>query len=137
MWKHWLYTFKWKNCLVALKGNYVWGDHGKIIVMLEALQNLWIWHAIFGVSYSNNDINVLNQSIIFNDVMQGRAHEIHYTINHIEYKMDYHLLGDTKCAIFSQYHKGIRENRLTNTKKDKKWCWTSIWSSLIPIWNNI
>ncbi|PNX56583.1 ribosomal protein, partial [Trifolium pratense] len=70
---HW----EWKNCPVALKGQYVRGDHGKPTVMLEvvASQDLWIWHAFFGVAGSNNDINVLNQSHVFNDVLQGQALE--------------------------------------------------------------
>lgn len=38
-------------------------------IMLEAVasQDLWIWHAFFGVAGSNNDINVLNQSPLFNN----------------------------------------------------------------------
>jgi hypothetical protein len=82
-----------KNCLVALKGQYVRGDHRKPIVMLEAVasQDLWIWHAFFGVAGSNNDINVLNQSNVFNDVMHGRAPEVHYTVNRTEYNMGYYL----------------------------------------------
>ena len=74
-----------------MKGQYVRGDHGKPIVMLEvvASKDLWIWHAFFGVAGSNNDINVLNQSDVFNDVMQGRAPEIHYTINYTKYNMGY------------------------------------------------
>ncbi|XP_058741338.1 uncharacterized protein LOC131613706 [Vicia villosa] len=86
---HW----EWKNCPVALKGQYVRGDHGKPTVMLEAVasQDLWIWHAFFGVAGSNNDINVLNQSNVFNNVLQGRAPQVHYTINRIEYNKGYYL----------------------------------------------
>ncbi|XP_058727017.1 uncharacterized protein LOC131598434 [Vicia villosa] len=89
---HWV----WKNCLVALKGQYVRGDHGKPTVMLEAVasQDLWIWHAFFGVAGSNNDINVLNQSNVFNNVMQGRTPEVHYSINRHEYDMGYYLSND-------------------------------------------
>jgi hypothetical protein len=47
---HW----EWKNCPVALKGQYVRGDHGKPTIMLEAItsQDLWIWHAFFSVEGS-------------------------------------------------------------------------------------
>ncbi|KAK2442265.1 hypothetical protein QL285_013476 [Trifolium repens] len=64
-------------------------NHGKPTVMLEAVasQDLWIWHAFFGVVGSNNDINVLNQSDVYNDVMQGRAPEVHYSVNGHEYNM--------------------------------------------------
>jgi hypothetical protein len=82
-----------KNCPVSFKGQYIRGDHGKPTVMLEAVasQDLWIWHAFFGVAGSNNDINVLNQSDVFNDVMQGRAPEVHYSVNGHEYNMGYYL----------------------------------------------
>jgi len=122
---HW----EWKNCPVALKGQYVRGDHGKPTVMLEAVasQDLWIWHAFFGVAGSNNDINVLNQSDVFNDVMQGRAPEVHYTINRTEYNMGYYLSdgiypewatfvksvsmpqGD-KRKLFAQHQEGARKD---------------------------
>ncbi|XP_023770588.2 uncharacterized protein LOC111919209 isoform X1 [Lactuca sativa] len=65
---HW----PWKNCPVAWQGQYTRGDQGCPTSMLEAVasQDLWIWHAYFGVAGSNNDINVLNQSPLFNDVLQ-------------------------------------------------------------------
>lgn len=83
-----------KNCHVALKGLYVQDDHGKPTVMFEAVtsQNLWIWHAFLGETGSNNDINVLNQSSVFNDVLQGRASDD--TVNCNEYKMGYNLSYD-------------------------------------------
>jgi len=34
-----------------------------------------------GVAGSNDDINVLNQSDVFTDVMQGRAPEVHFSVN--------------------------------------------------------
>ncbi|XP_045827610.1 uncharacterized protein LOC123919682 [Trifolium pratense] len=85
---HW----EWKNCPVALKGQYVRGDHGKPTIMLEAVasQDLWIWHAFFGVAGSSNDINVLNQSHVFNDVLQGQALEVNFTVN-TKYNMGYYL----------------------------------------------
>ncbi|KAK2408937.1 hypothetical protein QL285_044406 [Trifolium repens] len=74
--------------------------------MLEAVasQDLWIWHAFSGVAGSNNDINVLNQSDVFNDVMQGRAPEVHYSVNQHEYNMSYYLSDDIypECATFGK-----------------------------------
>ncbi|XP_058725464.1 uncharacterized protein LOC131596738 [Vicia villosa] len=68
---HW----EWKNCPIAWKGQFFRGDHGKSTIMLKAVasQYLWIWHAFFGIAGSNNDINVLDQSIMFNDILEGRA----------------------------------------------------------------
>ncbi|XP_058742343.1 uncharacterized protein LOC131614811 [Vicia villosa] len=58
---HW----EWKNCPVAWKGQFCQG--------------------------SNNDINVLNQSNVFNDILEGRAATVHYTINGTPYNMGYYL----------------------------------------------
>lgn len=43
--------------------------------MLESVasQDLWIWHAFFGIAGSNNYINVLNQSNVFNEILEGQA----------------------------------------------------------------
>jgi hypothetical protein len=53
---HW----KWKNCLFAWQDMYK-GHKGGYSVVLEAVadQDLWIWHAFFGMAGSHNDINVL------------------------------------------------------------------------------
>ncbi|XP_058783356.1 uncharacterized protein LOC131658036 [Vicia villosa] len=58
---HW----EWKNCPVAWKGQFCRG--------------------------SNNDINVLNQSNVFNDILEGRAATVQYTINGTPYNMGYYL----------------------------------------------
>nr|GEV38953.1 reverse transcriptase domain-containing protein [Tanacetum cinerariifolium] len=63
---------------------YVKRDHGSNpFILLEAVasQDLWIWHAFFGVSGSNNDINVLYQSPLFNDLKTGRAPKIPFVAN--------------------------------------------------------
>ncbi|KAK2421786.1 hypothetical protein QL285_032376 [Trifolium repens] len=86
---HW----EWKNCPVAWKGQFCRGDHGKPTIMLEAVasQNLWIWHAFFGVAGSNNDINVLNQSNVFNDILEGQTPTVQYIVNSHPYNMGYYL----------------------------------------------
>jgi hypothetical protein len=86
---HW----EWKNCPVAWKGQFCRGDHGKPTIVLEvvASQDLWIWHAFFGIAGSNNDINVLNQSNMFNDILEGQAPTVQYTVNGTSYNMGYYL----------------------------------------------
>ncbi|XP_074377265.1 uncharacterized protein LOC141718780 [Apium graveolens] len=51
------------------------GHKGITTIILEAVasSDLWIWHTFVGVVGSNNDINVLDRSPIFDDVLQGRA----------------------------------------------------------------
>ncbi|GJW18431.1 ALP1-like protein isoform X1 [Tanacetum coccineum] len=70
----------WFGCPYAFKGQYVRRDHGSnLFILLEAVasQDLWIWHAFFGVAGSNNDINILYQSPLFNDLnLSGRAPRI-------------------------------------------------------------
>ncbi|KAI3746155.1 hypothetical protein L6452_08578 [Arctium lappa] len=86
---HWA----WKNCPVAWHGQFTRGDHGVPTIMLEtvASQDLWIWHAYFGVAGSNNDINVLNQSTLFNDVLQGYSLDVKFIVNGTEYTKGYYL----------------------------------------------
>ena len=59
---HW----KWKNSLVGWKCMY--SSHicePTIILEAVASNDLWIWHALFGLPGSHNDINVLERSFIF------------------------------------------------------------------------
>nr|GEU66990.1 protein ALP1-like [Tanacetum cinerariifolium] len=67
------------------------GDHGPdLFILLEAIasNDLWIWHAFFGVSGMNNDVNVLCQSSIFNDLKSGRAPDVPFVANDVPYKND-------------------------------------------------
>jgi hypothetical protein len=45
----------------------------------------------FGVVGSNNDINVLNQSPLFIDVIRGCTPEVSFTVNGREHHMGYYL----------------------------------------------
>ena len=86
---HW----EWQNCPVAWKGQFTRGDYKVPTIMLEAVASydLWIWHAFFGASSSNNDINVLDQSPLFTEQLQGKAPEVQYTVNGSQYNMGYYL----------------------------------------------
>ncbi|XP_052173306.1 uncharacterized protein LOC127788748 [Diospyros lotus] len=85
---HW----KWKNCPTAWQGMYTGHCHEPTII-LEAVasQDLWIWHAFFGLPGSLNDINVLDRSPIFSLLANGHAPPVNYTINGHEYTMVYYL----------------------------------------------
>jgi hypothetical protein len=84
---------KEKDCPVAWKGQFTRGDYGVPTIMLEAVASadLWIWHAFFGAAGSNNDINVLDQSPLFTEVLQGRAPSVQFHVNGTEYNMGYYL----------------------------------------------
>ncbi|KAL1371197.1 hypothetical protein AAHE18_01G113800 [Arachis hypogaea] len=121
---HW----QWKNYPKAWKGMYMSGYRGVATIVLEvvASSDLWIWHAFFGVSGSNNDINVLDRSPVFDDILNDRAPEVNYTINGNNYTMGYYLADDIypewatfvksiskpqgeKRKLFAQYQEGQRK----------------------------
>nr|GEW54575.1 hypothetical protein [Tanacetum cinerariifolium] len=89
--------WEWFSCLYAFKAQYVRSDHGpNPFILLEAVasQDLWIWHAFFGVAGSNNDINVLYQSPLFNDLKTRRAPEIPFVANGVTYPSGYYLVDE-------------------------------------------
>ena len=82
---HW----KWKNCPTAWQGMYTGHcDEPTIILEVLASQDLWIWHAFFGLLDSLNDINVLDKSSVFTLLANGHAPLINHIINGHEYRMD-------------------------------------------------
>uniref|UniRef100_A0A0D3CZB4 Myb-like domain-containing protein n=1 Tax=Brassica oleracea var. oleracea TaxID=109376 RepID=A0A0D3CZB4_BRAOL len=95
----------WKNCPTAWKGQYTRGS-GKPTIVLEAVasQDLWIWHAFFGPPGTLNDINVLDRSPVFDDILQGRAPKVNYIVNGHEYHLAYYLTDGIypKWATFVQ-----------------------------------
>uniref|UniRef100_A0A0D3BRF8 Nuclease HARBI1 n=1 Tax=Brassica oleracea var. oleracea TaxID=109376 RepID=A0A0D3BRF8_BRAOL len=85
---HW----EWKNCPTAWKGQYTWGS-GKPTIVLEAVAsyNLWIWHVFFGPPGTLNDFNVLDRSPVFDDIINGQAPQVTYSVNGREYHLAYYL----------------------------------------------
>jgi hypothetical protein len=52
---------------------------------------LWIWHSFFGLPGSHNNINVLNRSHLFSNLLNGITPTCHYTINGHQYNQGYFL----------------------------------------------
>ncbi|XP_047965769.1 uncharacterized protein LOC125210247 [Salvia hispanica] len=67
------------------------GNHPTMILEAVADHRLWIWHAYFGVTGSNNDINVLNSSTLFADQCRGCGPAIEFTANGRRHHMGYYL----------------------------------------------
>nr|XP_043632987.1 uncharacterized protein LOC122604154 [Erigeron canadensis] len=84
---------EWRNCPVAWQGQYTRGDKGHPTIILEAVASydLWIWHAYFGPAGSNNDINVLNESDLFDDLLQDRAPKVEFSVNGHRFGKGYYL----------------------------------------------
>ena len=98
---HW----EWKNCPAAWKGMYSRGTD-KPTIVLEALagQDLWIWHAFFGAPGTLNDLNILDRSPVFDEIINGNAPEVHFHVNGREYNLAYYLADGIypKWATFIQ-----------------------------------
>ncbi|CAI9284196.1 unnamed protein product [Lactuca saligna] len=50
---------------------------------------------------SNNDINVLDQSTIFNDIYIGKSYDVSFQANKTSYKPGYHTGYHSVCKCFS------------------------------------
>jgi hypothetical protein len=76
--------------LYAWAGAYS-GQKGRPTIILEAVASYdtWIWHAFFGTSRTQNDINVLGQSKVFQSVISGSAPTV--TFNVIRFANPYYL----------------------------------------------
>ena len=69
--------------------------HKKVQTMiLEAVasDDLWIWHAFFGVPGSLNDINVLKQSYLFSELANGLSTDVEYKVGDVMHRMGYYLV---------------------------------------------
>nr|GFB04447.1 hypothetical protein [Tanacetum cinerariifolium] len=86
---HW----EWKKFPVSWQGQYGRGDKKYPTIMLEvvASQDLWIWHAFYGIAGVNNDINVLDNSLLFDDLLDDLAPMVSYVVNGVEYRNGYYL----------------------------------------------
>ncbi|GJZ12644.1 ALP1-like protein [Tanacetum coccineum] len=122
---HW----EWKNCPVAWQRQYGRRDKKYPTIMLEvvASQDLWIWHAFFWIASANNDINVLDNSPLFDYLLNDTAHVLPYEVNRVGYEKEYYLAdgiypqwatfmtsfmvaNDAKHAYFKRRQEGARKD---------------------------
>ncbi|GKA57323.1 ALP1-like protein [Tanacetum coccineum] len=64
-----------------------------LTIMLEAVasQDLWIWHAFFGIAGANNDINVLVNSSLFDDLVEDITPAAPFVVNGVGFENGYYL----------------------------------------------
>ncbi|KAI5016737.1 hypothetical protein ZWY2020_006588 [Hordeum vulgare] len=110
---HW----HWEKCPVKWRGQFTSGYKGFPTLILEAVasQDLWIWHAFFGVAGSNNDINVLNQSTLFIEQLKGQAPRVNYSVNEKEYQLGYYLVD----GIYPEWAAFVKSIPMAQTEKHK------------------
>jgi hypothetical protein len=85
---HW----RWKNFPKAWHSFHC-GKSRDPTIVLEAVasRDLWIWHCVFGLLGSLNDINVLHRSHLFAKLASGEAPACNYKVNGHDYTMGYYL----------------------------------------------
>uniref|UniRef100_A0A0D3BFJ2 Myb-like domain-containing protein n=1 Tax=Brassica oleracea var. oleracea TaxID=109376 RepID=A0A0D3BFJ2_BRAOL len=117
--------WEWKNCPTSWKGQYS-RSSGKPTIVLEAVASydLWIWHDFFGPPCTLNDINVLDRSPVFDDIIKGQAPQVTYYVNRREY---YYLTDGIypkwttfiqsipipqgpKAVLFAQHQEAVRKD---------------------------
>uniref|UniRef100_A0A0D3BW55 DDE Tnp4 domain-containing protein n=1 Tax=Brassica oleracea var. oleracea TaxID=109376 RepID=A0A0D3BW55_BRAOL len=78
---HWA----WKNCPTAWKGQYSRG--------------------------TLNDINVLDHSLVFDDIINGQAPQVNFSVNEREYHLAYYFTDEgPKAVLFAQRQEAVRKD---------------------------
>ncbi|GKC47875.1 ALP1-like protein isoform X1 [Tanacetum coccineum] len=125
-------------------GQYGRGDKKYPTIMLEvvASQDLWIWHAFFRVAGANNDINVLDNSPLFDDLLNDTTPVVPYVVNGVGYEKGYYLAD----GIYPQWATFVKSFTVANDAKHayikkrqegaQQRCRTCFWCSPMTLENN-
>ncbi|GKC25330.1 ALP1-like protein [Tanacetum coccineum] len=110
---HW----EWVKCPKALHGQFKRKDK-RYPTMLEAVadQQLWFWHAYFGVPGANNDLNVLYGSPLFDDLLAEKAPEAPFQVNGKTYEKGYYLADE----IYPQWFTFVKAFSIARDQKTIK-----------------
>jgi hypothetical protein len=82
----------WKNGPTTWAGQFT-GKEKEPTMVLKAVatKSCWIWHSFFGTPGTNNDINILNCSPIFNNILNGQSSTVLFSINNTQLNSGYYL----------------------------------------------
>jgi hypothetical protein len=83
----------WKNCPKALAGQFK-GKEKTPTIVLEAVatRSTWIWHSYFRNAGTLNDINILQQSPLFESSLAGTSWGVNFDLNGTSYPNGYYLV---------------------------------------------
>ncbi|GJR49575.1 zinc finger, CCHC-type containing protein [Tanacetum coccineum] len=111
---HW----EWVKCPKALHGQFKRKDKRYPTIMLEAVvdQQLWFWHAYFGVPGANNGLNVLYGSLLFDDLLAEKAPEALFQVNGKTYEKCYYLAD----GIYPQWSTFVKAFSIARDQKTIK-----------------
>jgi hypothetical protein len=95
-------------------------------VILKAVvsQDLWFWHCFFGVPGSHNDINVLDVSPLFTNLLNRITPKCEYTINGNQYTHGYYL-ADGIYPDYSTIFKTLSQPKGLERKASDAFFWPS------------
>ncbi|KAM1226428.1 hypothetical protein ACFX13_005890 [Malus domestica] len=83
--------------------------------MRVASFDTWIWHAFFRVPGAQNDLNILTQSLVFNDILQGKAPQVMYVVNGRRYDGPYYLVD----GIYLRWETFVKTVSRSRSAKEK------------------
>ncbi|GJY44692.1 ALP1-like protein isoform X1 [Tanacetum coccineum] len=109
---HW----EWKNFPKLLHGQFARGGKKYPTIMLEAVASydLWIWHAFFGVAGANNDLTVLNNSPLFDDLLDDIAPVAPFECIGVAFEKWYYLAD----GIYPQWSSFVKSFTGANSEKN-------------------
>jgi len=105
--------WEWRNCPVALQGQYK-GKEGKPTIRMETVcdDKLWTWSMEFGAPGAKNDVSILSQSRFFNDIRTGKWPSFRPSVNIAGTNINwFYFLSDgiySRFRIFAKPHSDPR-----------------------------
>ena len=86
-----------------------------IILEVACDQSLWVWHALFGLSGSNNDLNVLDRSPLVRKLVEDNANSVGFWVNGNWYEK-YYLLAEGIYLKWSCFVQSLQKNLTSKLK---------------------
>ncbi|GJR45714.1 gypsy type transposase [Tanacetum coccineum] len=113
--------WEWKNYPKSWHGQFARGDKKYPTIMLEAVASydLWIWHAFFGVTGANNDLTVLNNSPLYDNLLDSIALVAPFECNGVAFEKGYYLAD----GIYPQWSSFVKSFTIANSEKNALFKW--------------